>query len=158
MTTQRTAELVDELLEARADLLSVLDAAQAGRPAGAALIGEWGARELVAHLGYWAGHAVEAIHAVESGRAGEFGADRPSVEEVNATVARVARQANLATVRKREAASVQALADRLRAMDPTLLGIQLPHHGLTLEEGVREDGPAHYREHAGQLRATAVGR
>ncbi len=150
--TDRIRELVEELTAARADLHSALDGLGPARIDQSGLIGDWGARELVAHLGYWAGHAVEAIHAVESGRADEFGADRPSVEEVNATVARVARQTDLATVRKREAASVDALVERLEAMDPALLNVALPHHGLTLIEGIREDGAAHYREHAERLR------
>lgn len=156
--TDRSAQLVEELVASRADFLSTLEAAEAAHMDASALIGDWGARELIAHLGYWAGHAVEAIHAVESGRVEEFGADRPSVEEVNATVARVARQTDLATVGRREAASVEALVDRLRVMDASLLDIALPHHGLTLEEGIREDASAHYREHADQLRSMAVGR
>ena len=57
----------------------------------------------------------------------------------------------LATVRKREAASVEALVERLRALDPALLAIELPE-GDTLEEAIRDDGPDHYREHAEQLR------
>ncbi|MDQ4034662.1 MAG: DinB family protein [Chloroflexota bacterium] len=150
--TDRTEELIGELTAAREDLLSALDGLAPALLEQRALIGDWGARELIAHLGYWAGHAVEAIHAVETGRADEFGADRPSVEDINATVARVARQTDLATVRRREAASVEAFVERLGAMDPALLDVALPHHGLTLVEGIREDGAAHYREHAAQLR------
>src|SRR5688500_18887051 len=152
--TARIRELAEELTAARAEFHSTLDGLGLARNDQSGLIGDWGARALFAHLGYWAGHAVEAIHAVESGRADEFGADRPSVEEVNATVARVARQTDLATVRKREAASVEAFVERLRAMDPALLTTRLPHHGLSLEEGIREDGASHYREHAEQLRST----
>lgn len=147
-----TQQLIDELTAARADFFSVLDAGDPRRVESADLIGEWGARELVAHLGYWAGHAVEAIHAVEDGRAEEFGADRRPVDDINATVARVARETNLGTVRKREAASVDAFVERLRRMDPSLLDVRLPHHGLTLAEALREDGAAHYREHAEELR------
>lgn len=153
--TERTLELAEELTTARAELFAALDERPAGRLEQPGLIGEWSARELVAHLGYWAGHAVEAIHAVESGRADEFGVDRPSVEEVNATVARVARQTDLTTVRRREASSVEAFVERLHALEPSLLATALPHHGLTLEEGIREDGATHYREHAEQLRAMA---
>jgi hypothetical protein len=147
-----TQPLADELVAARDDLFAVLDGIDLGRLERPGLVGEWSARELIAHLGYWAGHAVEAIHAVEDGRAEEFGADRRSVEEINATVARVARETDLATVRKREAASVDALLERLRRLEPSLLAAHLPHHGLTLEEALREDGAAHYREHATELR------
>ena len=156
--TDDVSALADELVAARGDFLSALESLDVGRGDERALIGEWGLRELIAHLGYWAGHAVESIHAVETGRAEEFGADRRAVDHVNATVARVARQADLPTVRKREAATIEALLERLRAMDPSLLGTALPHHGITLEQGLREDGAAHYREHTDDLRAALAGR
>jgi hypothetical protein len=147
-----TERLAWELESARAAFFEALAAVPAQVREKPGLVGEWGERELIAHLGYWAGHAVEAIHAAEEGRAGEFGSDRPSVEEVNSTVARVARQTDPATVRKREAASVAAFVERLGKMDPSLLTVSLPHHALTLEEGIREDGVVHYREHTEQLR------
>ena len=148
----RLAALLEDTVAARDELLAAIDAVDAGSLTTPGLIGEWSARELIAHLGYWAGHAVEAIHAVEDGRAGEFGEGRPSADEINATVARVARDADLATVRKRESASVEALLERLRRLDPSILATPLPHHKLSLEEALREDGPDHYREHAEQLR------
>jgi hypothetical protein len=147
-----TDRLVEELRDERDAFFRTLDAVAPESMTTPGLVGEWSARELVAHLGYWAGHGVEAIHSVETGRAEAFGADRLSVDEVNATVARVARQASLATVRKREAASVEAFVERLSALDPSLLATPLPHHGLTLEEGIREDGAVHYREHTADLR------
>ena len=153
MTTQ---PLVDDLVAARDDLLAVLAAVAPASMTTPGLVGDWSARELIAHLGYWAGHAVEVIHAVEEGRTDEIGAGEPSTDEVNATVARVARGTDLATVRKREAASVDALAERLRRMDPGLLGAHLPD-GATLEEGIREDGSDHYREHADELRSALAG-
>jgi hypothetical protein len=150
-----TGRLVQEVESARAAFFEALAAVRAEVRQTPGLVGEWGERELIAHLGYWAGHAVEAIHAAEEGRAVQFGADRPSVEEVNATVARVARETDPATVRKREAASVAAFVERLGRMDPWLLSISLPYHGLTLEEAIREDGAEHYREHTEQLRLLA---
>jgi Mycothiol maleylpyruvate isomerase N-terminal domain len=148
MTTQ---PLIDDLTAARIELFDVLDAVAPGSMTTPGLLGEWSGRELIAHLGYWAGHAVEVIHAVEEGRAGEVGAGEPPTDEVNATVARVARETDLPTVRKREAASVEVLVERLRRMDLGLLGVPLPD-GATLEEGIREDGSDHYREHAEDLR------
>ena len=148
--------LSDELVAERSELLALLESLEPARMNAPALVGDWGARELVAHLGYWAGHAVEVIHAVEGGRTHEIGLDEPSVDERNATVARVARQTDLATARKREAASVQALLDRLATLDPAFLAERLPD-GTSLEEGIREDAAAHYREHADELRV-ALGR
>lgn len=149
MGAQRLADELESSRTAFFEALAGVPAVVRTRPG---LVGEWSERELIAHLGYWAGHAVEAIHAAEEGRAADFGADRLSVEEVNATVARVARETDTATVRKREAASVAAFLERLGRLDPSLLSVSLPHHALTLEEGIREDGADHYLEHTEQLR------
>ena len=152
--TEDVEALVDELSAARLDFLTALEAVDQTAPA---LVGDWSARELVAHLGYWAGHAVEVIHAVETGRAAEVGIDEPSVDERNETIARVARQTDLVTARKREAASVQALLDRLAGIDPALLSQFLPD-GATLAQRIREDGSEHYREHTADLRSTVENR
>jgi hypothetical protein len=143
-----------DLVQAREAFFAALEALPASLRDAPSLVGEWGIRELIAHLGYWAGHAAESIHAAELGRADEFEVGDMEVEERNATVARVARAASLATVRQREQGSIDALLDRLQRLDPALLGVQLGTWG-TLEAGLREDGPVHYREHAEQLRALA---
>ena len=143
--------LVDQLREERDRFFSTLSLVRPESLTTPGLLGEWSGRELVAHLGYWTGYAVEAIHAVESGRGDEFGADRPAVDDVNATVARVARETSLASVRKREAASVEALVERLHRIDPSLLDVRVPHVRWTLADGIRLNGPDHYREHADEL-------
>lgn len=148
MTTQ---PLIDDLTAARRHLLEVLERVSPASLTTAGLVGEWSARELIAHLGYWAGNVVEKVHAVEEGRAHEVGEGGSSTEEVNATVARVARGTDLATVRKREAASFEALLERLRRVEPSLLPTRLPD-GATLEQAIIEDGAEHYREHAEDLR------
>jgi hypothetical protein len=147
----QTDALITELRDVRTDLLGVLDAVTPESMTTPGLVGEWSGRELIAHLGYWAGHATELIHAVEGGRTDEVGAGEPPVDEVNETVARIARDTDLATVRRREAATVEALVERLTSLDPALLSERLPD-GATLEEGIREDGASHYREHAADLR------
>ena len=148
MTTER---LVDDLASARQALLESLERVSPASMTTPGLVGDWSGRELIAHLGYWAGNAVEIIHAVEEGRADEVGAGKPPTDEVNDTVARVARATNLATVRTREAASVEALMERLRRLDPSLLTTRLPD-GATLEQDIVEDGADHYRQHAEDLR------
>ena len=145
--------LVDELVAARGELFDALAAVEPGSLTTPGLVGEWSARELIAHLGYWAGHAVEVIHAAEEGRTEEIDRDAPPTDEMNEIVARIARDTDLATVRKREGASVEALLERLRRLDPGLLAAHLPD-GATLEAGIEEDASAHYREHADELRRT----
>ena len=146
-----TDRLVEELRDERDAFFHALDAVAPGSLTTPGLVGEWSARDLIAHLGYWVGHAAEVVHAVEEGRIDEVGVGEPPVDEVNATVARVARTTDLATVRRREAASVEALVERLVMLDPSLLDEWLPD-GDTLADGIREDGAAHYRGHAEELR------
>lgn len=150
------ADLARELTEARDAFRRELDRVEPSSLTTPGLIGDWSGREIVAHLGYWAGHATEAIHAVEMGRTDELDAEGLEVDEINETVARVARQTDVATVRRREEASVEALLERLRQLDASVLGAELPD-GDTLEEAIRADGPAHYREHAEALREALEG-
>jgi hypothetical protein len=141
-------ELVAELRRDRDAFFDVLAAVSPESMTTPGLVGEWSAREVIAHLGYWAGHAVEAIHSVEQGR---IEPDEPDTDAVNETIARVARSTDLATVRRREAASFDALLERLSGLDPSLLDVELPE-GDTLLEAVRGDSSDHYREHAEELR------
>lgn len=146
----RTARLADEIAAAHREFASALEALPSGQTRRPAL-GEWSVAEVVAHLGYWAGYAVEVIQAAERGATESFGEGRPSVDEINATVARVARQSDAASVRAREQASFDALVSRVAAMDPQLLDVPL-RGGATVEAAIREDGVDHYREHAAVLR------
>src|ERR671915_1929016 len=130
--------LIAELQEERARFYSTLSAVRPESMTTPGLVGEWSARELIAHLGYWAGHATEVIHLSEAGRIEEDDLGGQTVDEINATVARIAGDTPLATVRKREAASVEALVERLRTLDPSQFAEVLPD-GATLEQGIRED-------------------
>jgi hypothetical protein len=154
--TDRIRRLIDDLAAARDDLFATVDRLDPVSLTTPGLAGEWSARELIAHLGYWAGNAVETIHHVEDGRLDEIGAGALPTDETNATVARVARETDLATVRKREASSVEVLVERLRRLDPGLLDVRLPD-GQSLEAAIDEDAGAHYREHADGLRAALDG-
>lgn len=146
----RPNELAADLTRERTAFFDALDALGPDALGVPGLVGEWSARELIAHLGYWVGHAGELVHAVESGRGHEAGIGEASVDEVNETVAKIARQTGLETVRRREAASVEALLQRLGTLDPALLDVALPD-GTTLGQGIREDGPDHYAEHAATI-------
>jgi hypothetical protein len=146
-----TDTLIADLQRERNALFAMLDVVEPGSLTTPGLIGEWSARELIAHLGYWIGHATEVIHLLEVGRIEEDDLGGQTVDEINATVARIARDTPLATVRKREAASVEALVERLRTLDPARLAEVLPD-GATLDQGIREDASDHYREHAEELR------
>jgi hypothetical protein len=145
-----------ELVAARDAFVAALDDVEPDLLTAPGLLGEWSARELVAHLGYWAGHAADALHHAEEGRSDEFEPEAQDVEARNATVAEVARTTDLATVRKRELASVDAFLDRLRRADDAWLDERVGY-GDTVEQVLREDGPDHYREHTLDIRSWWAG-
>jgi hypothetical protein len=146
------AALVAELEAARNEFVAALDAVEPDLLLAPGLVGDWSARELIAHIGYWTGHAGEALHSAEQGRLAEFGEDELDVDERNAIVARVAAETDLATVRKREEAAFDAMVTRLKRVDPATLDDKVSY-GDSLERVVQDDGAEHYREHALDLRA-----
>lgn len=152
------ADILGELRVERDAFFAALDDADPALLTAPGLVGEWSARELLAHLGYWTGHAAEALHRAEQGLLHEFGSDDPDfdVDAVNETVARVARETDLATVRLREEAAYGALVERLAAADDSWL-LDTTGYRETLEQVLREDGPEHYREHAIDVRAWFTG-
>ena len=143
--------LIADLQRERDALFAMLDTVEPDSLTTPGLVGEWSGRELIAHLGYWTGHATEVIHLLEIGRIADDDLGGQTVDEVNATVARIASETPLATVRKREAASVEALVERLRTLEDVQLSEVLPD-GATLDRGIREDASDHYHEHAEELR------
>ena len=143
--------LIADIKRERDALFAMLDTVEPDSLTTPGLLGEWSGRELIAHLGYWTGHAAEVIHLLEIGRITDDDLGGQTVDEVNATVARIARETPLAMVRKREAASVEALVERIRTLDDAALAEVLPD-GATLDRGIREDASDHYREHAEELR------
>jgi hypothetical protein len=149
---QQVIALVDDLLAARQEFLDALAAVEPDLLLAPGLVGEWSARELIAHLGYWTGHAAEAVHQAELEKVNEFGEDEHDVDERNAIVARVAAETDLGTVRQREEAAFNALVERLRRADPGWLDERVSY-GDTLEQVIQDDGPEHYREHALDVRA-----
>lgn len=149
--------LVAESEEARREFLAALDDVDPALLKAPGLVGEWSARELIAHLGYWCGHGAQALHQAAQGTLSEMDPDGPQVQQRNDTVARIARETDLATIRKREEASFQAMLDLLSKADPAWLDQRLGY-GATLETVLQEDGPVHYREHTTDLRAWFDGR
>ena len=157
MPDAHVQELLDDLAAAReAFLAAVADIDPALRTT-SGLVGDWSARDLLAHVGYWAGHAAESLHRAEQGELSQFGRDELTVDERNDVVTRVARDTDFATVASREQGAYDAFAARLTAVDPESLGDR-DADGDTLEEVISFDGADHYREHTLDVRAWFDGR
>jgi hypothetical protein len=160
MTVERTLgeleALASELVAARDEFVAAIADVDPQLLTTPGLAGEWSAREVIAHVGYWAGHAAEAMHHAAQGRTADFGEDDMDVDERNAVVARVAAETELATVRQREQAAFDALLTAIQRADPAWLDERVAY-GDSLEQVIRDDGSDHYHEHALDLRAWFTG-
>lgn len=145
-------ELLDGLEAARDEFLAAVADIDPALHETPGLVGEWSARDLLAHVGYWAGHAAESLHRAEQGELEGFGDDELSVDERNEVVTRVARETDFKTVASREQGAYEAFAARLAAVDPESLADR-DAEGDTLEEIIAFDGADHYREHTLDIRA-----
>lgn len=145
-------ELLDGLASARDDFLAALADIDPALRTTPGLVGDWSARDLLAHVGYWAGHAAESLHRAAQGELSEFGRDDLSVDDRNDVVTRVARETDYATVASREQGAYEAFMARLTAVDPESLDDR-DADGDTLEEIIAFDGGDHYREHTLDIRA-----
>lgn len=152
MPDPHVQELLDDLAAARDDFLAALADIDPALRTTPGLVGDWSARDLLAHVGYWAGHAAESLHRAELGELHEFGRDELSVDERNEVVTRVARETDYATVASREQGAYEAFVARLTAVDPESLDDR-DADGDTLEEIIGFDGAEHYREHTLDIRA-----
>jgi mycothiol maleylpyruvate isomerase-like protein len=152
MPDPQVQELLDDLKAARDEFLAAVADIDPALRTTSGLVGEWSARDLLAHVGYWAGHAGESLHRAEQGELSAFGQDELSVDERNEVVTRVARDTDFATVASREQGAYDAFVERLTALDPESLGDRNAE-GDTLEEIIGFDGAGHYREHTLDIRA-----
>lgn len=144
--------LIDDLRVARNEFLAAIGDIEPALRTAPGLVGDWSARELLAHVGYWAGHAAESLHRAELGELADFGRDELSVDDRNDVVARVATETDYATAAQREEGAFEQFATRLAGVDPDSLG-ERDADGDTLEEIIAFDGADHYREHTLDIRA-----
>jgi hypothetical protein len=149
-------DLVADLETSRAAFVEALADVEPALRTTPGMVGDWSAAQVIAHLGYWAGHATEALHLAEQDRLDEFGRDEPEIDATNAVVARVAAETDLASILSREEAAFGALLTFLRRADPAWLD-ERTASGDTLGEVIHDDGADHYREHSFDLRAWFTG-
>ncbi len=144
--------LLDELDAARASFHSALadvDAALATVPG---VVGDWSVRDLVVHVAAWCEHAAAAIDLAVAGRGAEFGYSRDETDAMNERILAEARATSPRDALAREEAAFTAFRDRVAGVAAGLRALRLGN-GDTVEAVIRYDGPEHYAEHTGHLRA-----
>jgi hypothetical protein len=152
MSADRLAELIRELDAAREDLSAALAQADPALLTTPGLVGEWSARELVAHLAHWDDWASTCLEAVTDGGLEALASDTWDVDAQNAAVAQRVASLSMEAVRDEEAAAYERFAGLLADLDPSDLAIPAPWGG-TVETIVVENGPGHYAEHAEEIRS-----
>ena len=88
---EQVEELLRDLQAARGEFMAALADVEPDLLTAPGLVGEWSARELIAHLGYWTGRLPRRC-ITPMDRTGDFGEDEHDVDERNAIVARVAAE------------------------------------------------------------------
>jgi len=145
------AGLTDEVRAAHDEFLSAMDGIDPGLVEAPGLVGSWSAVQLLAHIAFWAEHAVGALRAAADGRADAFGEEDIDVDALNAGVAAAAADAAYPTVQRRETASFDALIVALDRLPPGSLDERV-RYGDSIETVIRDDSIDHYLEHAADVR------
>lgn len=144
--------LAAELHESRDAFSAALEAVDPALQDAPGLVGDWNARQLVAHLAHWNDWASTCLEAVAGDGLDALVVGEWDVDAQNAEVASSARTRSSDEIRDDEARSFERFSDLVAQIDPALLGREAPWGG-TVETIVRENGPAHYAEHTEHLRA-----
>lgn len=144
--------LLDELDAARASFQAALADVDAALVTVPGMVGDWSVRDLVVHVAAWCEHAVAAIDLAAAGRGAEFGYSRDETDAMNERILAEGRAISPPDALAREAAAFTALRERVAGVDAGLRAQRLGN-GDTVEAVIRYDGPEHYAEHTGHLRA-----
>ena len=145
-------ELLDGLKAARDEFLAAIGDIDPALRTTPGLVGDWSARELLAHVGYWAGHAAESLHRAEQGELPSSAGT--SCRSTSATRSWRASRPRPTTPRSPRARRAPSSSSRRGwpSVDPESLG-ERDADGDTLEEIIAFDGADHYREHTLDIRS-----
>ena len=146
------AGLVAELERARDAFHEALADVDADLVTVPGVVGDWSVRDLVVHVAAWAEHAAGALALASAGRGGEFAYSTDDTDAMNEGFVVEGRALSPREALEREAAAFGAFRDAVLALDPGLLAARLGN-GDSVGDVIRYDGPDHYAEHTGHLRA-----
>lgn len=144
--------LLDRLDASREAFLEALAAVDADLVTVPGVMDDWSVRDIVVHVAAWCEHATDALALAVAGRGDEFAYSTGDTDAMNVRVLEAARRTSPSAALEREEAAFAALRERVATLDPALLTLRLGN-GDTVAEVIAYDGPDHYDEHAGHLRA-----
>lgn len=152
MDVDRRSLLLEELDAARAVFREALADVEPGLATTPGIVGSWSARDLAVHVAFWSEHGTMALGLASSGRGSEYDYDTARTDAMNDAVHAEADGFSPRAAAEREEAAFRAFRAALAGLDPSLLDLVLGN-GDSVERVIRYDGPDHYAEHAGHLRA-----
>jgi hypothetical protein len=156
LTTERRDALVTQLVAARDAFVGAVADVDPELFTAPGLVGDWSARDLVAHVAFWSDHGADALELAASGKGGDFDYDSSQTDAINEEVFAGASSLTPMEAYEREQVAFERFRDDLAALDPALLELALGN-GDTVEKVVRYDGPDHYAEHTEHIRAWFTG-
>jgi len=149
---RRRDPLLTELTDRHADFLGALADVHPDLRTAPGLVGAWSARDLVVHVAFWSDHAANALALAADGRRAEFVFDSSQTDAMNDRVVSEGRGLSMDAAIEREEAAFRRFQAAIEGISDALLDLGLGN-GDTVEEVVRYDGPDHFAEHTGQIRA-----
>lgn len=144
--------LLRDLDATRAAFLEALGDVDADLVTTPGVVDDWSVRDLVVHVTAWCEHGSAALDLAAEGRGAEFAYSSADTDAMNERIQAEARTIAPSAALVREEAAFAAFRERVAALDPGLLGLELGN-GDTVEAVIRYDGPNHYAEHTEHLRA-----
>jgi hypothetical protein len=144
--------LLAELEAAHDAFLDALSGVDADLVTVPGVMEDWSVRDLVVHVAAWSEHGAGAVELASAQRGAEFAYAKTDTDRMNAEVLAEARSISPRAALTREAEAFDRFRAAVAGLDATLLGAVLGN-GDTVEAVIRYDGPNHYAEHAGHLRA-----
>jgi hypothetical protein len=157
VSDDRRDALVNELQAARDAFVGAVADVDPELFTAPGLLGEWSARDLVAHVAFWSDHGADALELAAAGKGGDFDYDSSQTDAINEEVFAGSSTLTPMEAYEREQVAFERFRDVLSGLDPTLLDLELGN-GDTVEKVIRYDGPDHYAEHTDHLRAWFTGR
>jgi hypothetical protein len=148
----RIAALLAEADAERERFLAGIDAVDPELETTPGIVGDWSARDLVAHVAWWCDHGADALELAASGRGDEFTYDGNQTDAMNADALPAWRALSMAEARAEEGRAFNRVRELVAGLDPVLLDHRLGN-GDTAEAVIRYDGPGHYAEHTAHVRA-----
>jgi len=156
MNANRREALVTELVAAREAFVGAVADVDPDLFTAPGLVGDWSARDLVAHVAFWSDHGADALELAASGKGRDFDYDSSQTDAINEEVFAGASTLTPMEAYEREQVAFERFRDDLAQLDSPLLDVTLGN-GDTVEKVVRYDGPDHYSEHTEHIRSWFTG-